>query len=185
MAGSSFTIPVDLADQVSLKRLLIDLAATLDVATGVVVEEGTQSLVTVQESIDALARTISDVSTAIDENAAAIVTLNEFAIAHQYVLEHEQVDILTYVDFDAAAWAALRGNSHFNAFGNALVNPPFVPVAGTLYRFFTNSVGTPGGGVVQRLIVQEVTPVLGGTNLSFYRSGFTFADTIAVGWAAT
>lgn len=188
LSNESFAqVPLDIADTDALKRFLNSVVIEIDLITGrraddpyvreSELDEEVVNLDTLNLAIQALLERLADVEDDVNQESTNIEDIEAQLEELQYAIEHRPLDS-SYYDFNNAAWGTLRGNGQFSTTGASMTNPPFVVVGGTTYTVYVDSITTTGGGVVQRVLMEET-----GVDLRlFYRTGDTFATAVSNGW---
>lgn len=180
-------VPLNLSDEAAVRRCLNEIVIAIDLIKGnraddpyvsqSELDEEVINLDTLNTDIESLEERMNNAEDDINSSNVNVEEIQQQLSELQYTLEHLPLDA-TYNDFDNAVWGMLRGNGQFSALGSAMTNPPFAVVAGTTYTVYANSIQTTGGGVVQRVLMEET-----GVDLRlFYRTGDTFATAVSNGW---
>lgn len=182
MAASQFTIPIDI-DNEGLKRLLKELAGTIDAITGIVKDDSITSLPTLESAINDINESITEINTELNDlttivnNKEPQEEIDDINSNISVIFTHAVLDS-SYYDFDHANWGTLEGAGRFTALGSALSSAPFTPIGGTTYTIYAESYVTADNGAVQRVLVEEV-----GVSLTVhYRTGLSFALMISNSW---
>ena len=189
MSNQSFVqIPTDLTDEVNLRRLLTRMVEQIDTILGNRAEspfvleseqaDDAQDLLTIAEEVDSLSETVIEQGKDIDSLEDDVDTLQTNFDTVQYTITHQALGTV-YHDFNDAAWASLQGHGQFNANGSAISNAPYTLTGASNYNVFAHSITTTGGGIVQRVVIEDVTA---GSIRIFYRAGDTFATAQSNGW---
>ena len=188
MTNESFaSVPVDVTDEIALRRFLQRVVEQVDIITGsraadpyVKTSEVTDDTV----SLDSLNSSVVDLTKAVEDNADDIAENVDDIAANTVITAETQYSILhlalgtSYNDFDHADWSSLKGKGQFSALGSAMTNPPFAVTAGTTYIVYIDSALTAGGGVTQRVMMEDT-----GVDLKvFYRTGNSWATAKTNGW---
>lgn len=189
MSNESFAqVPLDLTNADALRRFLQKVVEEVDVITGrraadlyvktsEVEEAEVVSLTELSNTITEIEKILAVNATNIATNESDIATLQADVDALQFITTHAALTA-TYNDFDNAVWGTLKGKGQFSALGSAMTNPPFAVTAGTTYLVYADSATTTGGGVTQRVMMEDT-----GVDLKvFYRTGDSFAQAVTNGW---
>lgn len=189
MSNESFTqVPLDIEDTDALRRHLQKVVEEIDLILGnraddpyvkesELAEAPTVSLVTVDTAIVILTEVVNNLIDSVTQNEADITDNTAIIDDVQFTVVHKALSA-TYNDFDDVVWGALKGKGQFSALGSAMTNPPFVVTGGTTYIVYIESALTTGGGVTQRVMMEDT-----GVDLKvFYRTGDSFAIALTNGW---
>ena len=189
MSNQSFAqVPLDIEEPDALRKFLQKLVEEIDFIEGnraadPYVKESqltatpTVNLTSVTAAATALSLTVDGVIDDVVANTSEIADIQVVINDVQYTVTHQALDP-TYNDFDNAAWGNLKGKGQFSALGSAMTAPPFVVTGGTTYIVYIDSALTTGGGVTQRVMMEDT-----GVDLKvFYRTGDSFAVAVTNGW---
>ncbi len=168
-------VPHDLSDDVTVKRYMRKVVEEVDKIKGA--SENLPSLTEMNSTIEALTDTLNalgiDVTKA--QNTLSTTTNKSKDVEHATLYQELSVD---FRDFDSIAWNELQGKGQLSCLGSEMTNPPFVVTPATTYIVYADSAYTLGGGVTQRVMIEDT-----GTDLKvFYRTGNTFALALTNGW---
>jgi len=188
VSNESFAqVPLDMEDTDAVQKFLRKVVEEIDLITGAraqdpyvstsELEDSTVSLTTVNTAIATTNETVTALDSRVEDNELTLEDNQPIIDDVQFTVTHRALDT-SYNDFDDAVWGTLKAKGQFSALGSAMTNPPFAVTAGTTYIVYVDSALTTGGGVTQRVMMEDT-----GVDLKvFYRTGDTFASAVANGW---
>lgn len=188
MANESFVqVPLDVTDADGLQKFLRKVVEEIDFIKGSRAQdpyvreselEGERvNLTTVNEGITTLTEIINTLDGRVEENELSIEDIQPVVDDTQFTVIHRALDT-TFNDFDNTVWSTIKGKGQFSALGSAMTDPPFVVTPATTYIVYVDSALTTGGGVTQRVMMEDT-----GVDLKvFYRTGDSFAVAVTNGW---
>jgi len=168
-------VPVNLDDPVLVKRYMQAVVEALGELQGLA--EDVPNLTEVDAAITSIQDSISELTSTTESTDEALSTTSIFAKDSEFTTGHQELDIV-FRDFDSVAWNQLQGKGQFTALGSEMTNAPFAVTGGTTYITYIDSALSLGGGVVQRVLMENT-----GVDVKcFYRTGNTFALALTNGW---
>lgn len=168
-------VPSDLADDVIVKRFLRTVVEEVDSIKGGA--EDLPSLSVINDNINALTDTLASLGIDVKASSKVLSTTENTANNSAHATLYQELGI-DFRNFNSNAWNELQGKGQIKALGSEFTNPPVVLTAGTTYTVYADSAYTLGGGVTQRVMIEDT-----GIDLKvFYRTGDTFAVAITNGW---
>lgn len=191
MSNQSFVqVPTNLTDEIELRRVLTSIVEQIDLISGnraespfVLDSEQVQddtNIIALSDRLKDLTNTVKDLTKDVDDNTVGLSEVESAVDPLSFLTVHQSLTSL-YTDFNDDAWFSLNGNGQIAGLGSDFTNPPVALTGTDNYIFYVNVVKTINGGIVQRVVTENVTAA--SINIH-YRAGDTKAITISNGWLA-